>query len=117
MRAEDLLVCARWLAGRQGTASVVLRARGNVGVPALHAAALEPSLFAELHLARALASWRHVIRQRPTQDQLINAIHGALRIYDLPDLAALLENRITVADPADAQGNPVAAAGPSRVRP
>ena len=117
MRAEDLLVCARWLAGRQGTASVVLRARGNVGVPALHAAALEPKLLAELHLARTLTSWRHVARQRPTQDQLINVIHGALRIYDLPDLAALLGARITVAEPVDAQGNPVAAAGPSRVRP
>jgi polygalacturonase/dienelactone hydrolase len=111
MRAEDLLVCARWLADRQGTATVALRARGNAGVPALHAAALEPKLFAELHMTRNLASWRHVIRQRPTQDQLINAIHGALRIYDLPDLAALLGDRITVADPVDAQGNPVAARG------
>jgi len=62
----------------------------------LHAAALEPDLVSELHLEGAIASWRHVVRQRPTHNQLINTVHGALRVYDLPDLAALLGKCLTI---------------------
>jgi len=107
MRAEDILVCARWLAGKHETERVEVHATGNIGVPALHAAALEPQLVQALHLDRTLASWQYVVRQRPTHNQLINTVHGALRVYDLPDLAALLGDRIIITRPVDAQGNPV----------
>ena len=56
MRAEDVLVCARYAAeraagGREGVVRLV--AVGNVGIPALHAAALEPGLFQSATLSRA----------------------------------------------------------------
>jgi hypothetical protein len=41
---------------------VELVAVGNVGVPALHAAALEPRLFDAVRLSRTLASWSSVAR-------------------------------------------------------
>ncbi len=105
MRAEDILVCARWLVAQHKTESVVIHATGNIAVPALHAAAMEPQLVEALHLDQALASWQYVVHQRPTYNQLINTVHGALRSYDLTDLTALLKHKITITRPLDAKGN------------
>ena len=113
MRAEDILVCARYAAtlGPAGQGGAVhLRAVGNVGVPALHAAALEPQLFASVKLTGTLVSWSNVIHCRFTQNQLVNAVHGALRAYDLPDLAAALRGKLVVEKPVDAMGRPIPAA-------
>ena len=107
MRAEDILVCVRWLAGMFQTQKVAIKATGNMGVPALHAAAIEPQLVKELHLDRTLASWQYVIHQRPAYNQLINTVHGALRAYDLTDLAVLLGQKIIITRPLDAQGNQI----------
>jgi len=113
MRAEDILVCARYAAtlGPAGQGGAVhLHAVGNVGVPALHAAALEPQLFASVKLTGTLVSWSNAVHCRFTQDQLVNAVHGALRAYDLPDLAATLRGKLTIEQPVDAMGRPVEAA-------
>ena len=112
MRAEDVLICARHAAAQASSAEtggVDLVAVGNVGVPALHAAALEPQLFTSVRLVRSLASWSGVLHSRITRDQLVNVVHGALRVYDLPDLAATLGDRLTIEQPVDANGQPVRA--------
>jgi len=111
MRAEDVLVAARYAAKQlEGgpVAAVDLIAVGHVGVPALHAAALEPSLFSSVKLSRTLVSWASVIERRVTVRQYINVIHGALLVYDLPNLAATLGDKLTVEDPRDATGRPIA---------
>ena len=107
MRAEDVLVCARFLQQDQ-TGQVDLVAAGNVGVPALHAAALEPDLFGSVKLVRSLSSWSNVIESGLSYNQQVNAVHGALTIYDLPDLAATLGDRLTVEEPLNALGEPAA---------
>jgi dienelactone hydrolase len=103
MRAEDILVCARHAATISGPA-VDLVAVGAAGVPALHAAAVEPQLFATVKLVRTLVSWTNVVESRITRDQLINAVHGALAVYDLPDLAMLLGPKLVIEQPVDARG-------------
>ena len=103
MRAEDVLICARLLA-EQYKGPVDLIAVGNVCVPALHAAALEPNLFASVRLIRGLTSWSDVIESGLSRNQLVNAVHGALTIYDLPDLARVVGDRLTLEQPVDAQG-------------
>jgi len=108
MRAEDVLVCARFLKEQYGE-PVELLAVGNAGVPALHAAALEPDLFASIKLVRTLNSWSDVIRQGLSVNQQVNAVHGALTTYDLADLAGTLGDKLTVIEPWDAMGEPVAA--------
>ena len=108
MRAEDVLVCGRFMAGyRAGAAPrrVHLVAIGEVGPPALHATALEPDLFASLRLDRSLVSWSDVVRTPVSRNQLINAVHGALKIYDLPDLLATLpKDKAAVVNALDAAG-------------
>jgi hypothetical protein len=111
MRAEDVLTVARYAASQtRGGAdgAVNLIAVGNVGIPALHAAALEPSLFASVKLSHCLASWASVIERRVTLNQYASVIHGALREYDLPNLASSLGAKLTLEDALDAMGKPLA---------
>jgi dienelactone hydrolase len=107
MRAEDILVCARSAAALAPTHTVDLVAVGNVGVPALHAAALEPQLFSSVRIVRALGEWASVIECRIHEDQLVNAVHGALAVYDLPDLTAMLGSKVKIEEPLDALGRPL----------
>jgi len=106
MRAEDILVCARFLRDYPGTdvpSQVHLISVGRTGPPALHAAALEPHLFASITLHNSLASWSHVVHTPKAKRQLVNVVHGALKAYDLPDLLATLPpGKATVTEPLDA---------------
>ena len=106
MRAEDILVCARAAAALTPTNAVDLVAFGSLGVPALHAAALEPQLFSSVRIVRSLGSWTNVIDSRTHRGQFINAVHGALEVYDLPDLAAMLGGKVKIEEPLDARGEP-----------
>jgi cephalosporin-C deacetylase-like acetyl esterase len=107
MRAEDVLVCARFLR-QEWAAPVDLIAVGHVSVPALHAAALEPNLFSSVKLVRPLISWSNLIELGQSRNQLVNTVHGALQVYDLPDLAGTLGARLIVEQPTNALGEPVA---------
>jgi dienelactone hydrolase len=113
MRAEDVLASARFLASRSTDAppGITVVAIGETGVPALHAAALEPQLFGPVKISRSLASWADVVQTPLSRNQQVNAVFGALRAYDLPDLAAsLVGENITITEPLDAAGNPINAA-------
>ena len=90
MRAEDVLVGAGYLSAKSGEAKGVnLVAVGRAGVPALHAAAVEPQLFRRVTVRDSIDSWRLVVEADVTVDQLENTVHGALGRYDLEDLARL----------------------------
>ena len=106
MRAEDILVCARFLS-QDKAGPVNLIAVGNVGIPALHAAALEPDLFNSVRLIRSLFSWSNVIESGCSFNQQVNAVHGALTLYDLPNLAKTLGDKLNIEQPLDALGNPL----------
>jgi hypothetical protein len=104
LRTEDILAFARlasaqWNEGRP----VHLTGIGEAGIPALHAAALEPQLFASTRLERTLRSWTDVATTPRTRNQQVNTVHGALRFYDLPDLiSALPANKPVLHEPVDA---------------
>ena len=107
MRAEDLLTCARWLKAKSRDAGrVELVSVGYVGSSALHAAALESELFNSVKLIRPLVSWANVVELGYSKNRLVNTVHGALKTYDLPDLARVLGNKLSVEDPRDAMGEP-----------
>jgi dienelactone hydrolase len=111
MRAEDVLTAARYATKQLDggpVAAVDLIAVGSVGVPALHAAALEPSLFSSVKLSQTLVSWASVIERRVTINQYVNVVQGALLEYGLPNLAATLGAKLTVEDARDATGKPIA---------
>jgi dienelactone hydrolase len=100
MRAEDVLVCSRYLSEIDGDAEpakVNLIAIGVAGAPALHAAALEPQLFTSLKLSGSTDSWLIVVRDPTEPRQLVNTVHNALSAYDLTDLVqSLSDGRVNV---------------------
>ncbi len=85
LRAETLLVCARWLAAACGRERVELRAAGWAVTPALHAAAAEPGLFSRVTWQGEPPDWSGVIA-RGQRHRFADVVHGALRHYDLGDL-------------------------------
>ncbi|QDU63696.1 hypothetical protein Pan216_45770 [Planctomycetes bacterium Pan216] len=108
-RTEEILAIAKLMAEVDGkpSAPISLVATDELCVPALHAAVLAPELIDEVKLIRPLISWTEVIRGKLTQNQVVNAVHGVLREYDLPDLVTFLGDRVTIIDPVDGQGKPV----------
>jgi dienelactone hydrolase len=107
MRAEDILLCARIAGMNTEHGPVELVAVGNVGVPALHAAACEPRMFSHVTIRGTLTSWSSVVHAKMHDNQLVNAVHGALTVYDLPDLVRLLGDKITIEQPAGPDGKPL----------
>jgi dienelactone hydrolase len=105
MRAEDILSCARFLQTYEaGNApnSIQLISLGRTGPPALHAAALEPQLFAKVTLTGCLQSWTELIQNPLMPNHFANVVHGALKTYDLPDLAASLpEEKLRIVSAED----------------
>jgi len=112
MRTEDILASARFLAGYEAGEKpnrVHLISIGRVGPPALHAAALEPELFASVSISNCVDSWSSVLRTPMATSQFENVVHGALKTYDLPDLLATLpKDKVTVTEPLDPTEQPAA---------
>ena len=85
----------------------VLVGEGEMAPVALHAAALEPKVMAIL-LDGMVLSWSVVAQAKQSRNQLASVMPGALKVYDLPDLAALLAPRpLTIRNPVDPMGKPV----------
>lgn len=101
MRADDLVACAGWLAAggttgvgdAGGRRPVEVVAVGLAVIPALHAAAVHPELFAATRLVGPPRSWSSHVEQGPLAADplpLSSLVHGALADYDLPDLIELV---------------------------
>ena len=106
MRAEDIARAADWLLARPGVDRTRLRVVGRelAAIPALLAASFD-SRITQVRLERMLVSWESLLKDRIHRQQWENAIVGALRTFDLPDLIRLLGRRAEMVDPVDAVGN------------
>jgi len=90
-----------------GNPPAVLVGFGEMAPVALHSAVLEPRI-KEIVLDGMVLSWSAVAQASQTRNQLAGVVPGALKTYDLPDLAALLAPRpLTIRNPVDAMGKPV----------
>lgn len=109
LRVDQINASLRWLQSRGiNLKNVDIIATGELTVPALHYAVLNPERFGRLEMRRGLDSWKSVIDTAVTERQLVNVVHGALRHYDLPDLRAMIpRDRLDVTDPRDAAGKPL----------
>ena len=119
MRANDVAVLTRFLADYKPVRAASaprrfhLVATGEAAIPALHAVALQSDdelKFSTITLRDMVHSWEHVVEAPEHVNQLVNAVHGALRHYDLPDLVDLVgRDRVVIDSTVDALGNPIAA--------
>jgi pimeloyl-ACP methyl ester carboxylesterase len=94
MRIEDAFAVGHFAGVYQGHKNeplpVHLVGVGQAGIVALHAAALRPELFASVTLHDAPHDWSSVLRQTNPAGHLDSTVHGALEVYDLPDLIRLI---------------------------
>lgn len=103
---EDILSAGHFVAyyETKQPRNVHLVGVGRAAIAVRHAAALEPELFATVTLRSSPGSWSSLLQApapltapTPASDpkvadcQLTHAVHGALRIYDMPDLLRLIE--------------------------
>lgn len=93
MHTEDILAAAEFIAHYETKQprNVHLVAVGRSCVAALHAAALEPELFATVTLKTPITSWSNVTRDTAPTGLLTHTVHGALTQCDLPDLLGTLD--------------------------
>ena len=84
VKAEDIVVCADALQKRYEK-PVSLEVSGNSVVPGAHAYAVERGLFAGIQTENAPLGWAAAIRGRAIY-RYANAVNGALREYDWPEL-------------------------------
>ena len=73
---------------------VAVIATGDATVPALHAVALEPNLFEELQLSDRRTSWVAMLEESQPKRCFEDVIHGALKVYDLPNLEKLCGKKL-----------------------
>lgn len=105
LRVDDIFLAARWLQeSHLAPRGFLLAGFGEAGVPALHAAFLEPARFPRLHLRGALQSWQSILDLERSYQRTGEIVPGALPLYDLPDLVARLGDRVTVEIPVDPLG-------------
>ena len=99
LQTQDLLVARDFLVSQQtldskGTSqpfSIELVAKGQVGVVALHAVAVDDRNMGRVTLNDLPPSWTSVVGMRAPTGLLSAAIHGALKQYDWPDLLTLID--------------------------
>lgn len=97
-RVEDVLNSADFVAfyqkPRDQPRKVHLVADGQTSIAALHAAALQPELFASVTLKNAPTDWTSIAGSSNPAGQLEQTVHGVLRHWDLPDLEKVIPNLI-----------------------
>ena len=101
MRAADILTAGNAAIEMVDAANVPLRlvGSGEMALPALHAAAVEPKRFEHVHLDGCLESWTALVRGKYSKDQLVNVVHGGLTAYDIPDLVDHLGDKVEWTNP------------------
>ncbi|MEY4938404.1 MAG: Acetyl esterase Axe7A precursor [Verrucomicrobiota bacterium] len=87
LRAEAILRCIRFLDAEGG---VRLVCGQDAAVAALHAAAIEPGLFAAVELPRPAHAWAENVRSGQLPLNFNDVVPKALTVYDLPDLVGLI---------------------------
>lgn len=94
LQIEDALAAADFVAfyqkKRDEPRQVHLVGVGRAGIVALHAAALQPKLFASVTLRGTPRDWSSVVQNQVPAGQLDSTVHGALQDYDLPDLVRIV---------------------------
>jgi cephalosporin-C deacetylase-like acetyl esterase len=109
LRIDDAIRAVDWLNSRPEVDSKSIKVYGNgpLGVVALHAAVLDPSI-TSVAVENTLTSYRMVVDQPAHRNVSEVVIPGVLRRYDVLDLVAATHPRpLTLVSPRDALAEPV----------
>jgi len=118
MRTDDAVAAINWLAARPDVDMdrLAVRATGALGPVALHAAVLDDRI-GQVTLDASIVSYREFVERPISRDMAEVNMPGVLRRYDLPDLMAVLGDRLTLSNPVNSVGETMTAAEVAAVAP
>jgi hypothetical protein len=106
-RVTDILALVHAVRQLEARRSIVVAALGEMTVPALFAAALEPSIDA-LYLAGGVSCFTSIVRTENYRHPFANFVPAILEHTDLPEMATrLAPRRVMVAGLVDGSGEPL----------
>ena len=111
MRTDDVIAAINWLDGRSEVDMdrLSVLATGALGPVALHAAVLDDRI-GQVTLDGSIVSYREFVERPVSRDMAEVNMPGVLRRYDLPDLMAVLGDRLTLSNPVNSIGETMTAA-------
>ena len=107
-RTDDLLAVTRWLKAQSFCANVELYGLSEACIPVLHAAVLEKAAgtYSHVTVENCLVSWTNTVENGGhSNTPLVSTVHGALKVYDLPEMRDFLGDSLTVKSLKDANLN------------
>lgn len=118
MRTDDALAAINWLATRPEAAPdrIAITGVGALGPVALHAAFLDDRI-SQVTTDGGIISYREFVERPISMNMAEVNLPGVLTKYDLPDLMAVLGDRLTLVNPVNAIGEVLTAAEVSRRAP
>lgn len=118
MRTDDVVAAINWLGGRSDVDMdhLSVLATGALGPVALHAAVLDDRI-GHVTTDSAIVSYREFVERPLCRDMAEVNMPGVLRRYDLPDLMAVLGDRLTLSNPVNSIGERMTAAEVAAVAP
>ncbi len=106
-RVFDLISVSNALQGKDTTSRPIhLVGVGSAGPIVMHAAALDRRI-TSASVEDSVLSWAAVVRSPINYNQMTNVVPGALKVYDLPDLATLVAPRRLTVTAVDPQGGAI----------
>lgn len=118
LRVDDAITAVNWLADRPDVdiGRLSVQAAGALGPVALHAAVLDDRI-GQVTTVGALTRYRDFVDRPISRDMAEVNLPGVLRRYDLPDLMAVLGDRLTLINPVNSIGETLSAAEAARIAP
>jgi cephalosporin-C deacetylase-like acetyl esterase len=111
MRTDDAIAALNWLSGQSfvDAKRIAVTGVGALGPVALHAAVLDDRI-GKVTIDSSISSYREFV-DRPISINMAEVnLPGVLRRYDLPDLMAVLGDRLTLVNPVNSIGDTLTAA-------
>ena len=102
------MAVTRWLKAQSFCAGVELYGLSEACIPVLHAAVLEKTAgtYSHVTLENGLVSWTNTVENGGhSNTPLVSTVHGALKVYDLPEMRDYLGDTLTVKSLKDANLN------------
>jgi len=118
LRVDDAVTAVDWLGARPDVdpRRIAIQATGALGPVALHAAVLDDRI-GQVTTTGSIVSYREFVDRPISRDMAEVNLPGVLRRYDLPDLMAVLGDRLTLVNPTNSIGEVLTAAEAAQVAP
>lgn len=118
LRVDDAVTAMNWLSARPDVdpRRIEVQATGALGPVALHAAVLDDRI-GQVTTTGSIVSYREFVDRPISRDMAEVNLPGVLRRYDLPDLMAVLGDRLTLVNPTNSIGEVLTVAEAARIAP